>query len=754
MSQKIIQSIQEEWHNAFINNLKIKAKLSEIRGIENKDCYSDLELGLACVPDHYDMAPNIVKSLKSFGVIDESIEGKISIPARKKDSSITNFCFLDIDGGNDRILRKGGVINLKALKVFKSIVLVDSLDDYFAYFQNIKGNVIPIIESTYMVKDVLDSIRNSGIEDIVLINDSPYWEYINTALKQLNIRIYTIILPDSHTIHSFIDERSPHELSGFLEAEKAKHIRSMKQSKTITKEVSGYFEVVEESNSEIKFIGDERAYRIRGFNRDIFEKNVQLIFEIDNEIVPDKVDLSKSSQRNRFSSLVSIESDISPETVRKDLSHIYKTLDELQNERYREKMGYHEKNIHIISKSEINKTKDFLTRRDILDELLIRDTEKLGYVGEEINKKLFYLSGSSRLTGKPISILDISPSGTGKSYGLSTIMELMPQDELLKFSRITPQSLYYRDEEDLKGRVLYIEEICGMEKSLEPIRMLSSSGELSVSAVEQDVRTGTMRSVERRLEVDIPILSSGTQDILSDDETMSRFIVTYNDMSKKHLETVLKSQAYKYSLDGNKLDKQRDRVIKKYRDIQKVLDPNIIIVNPFANKIMVNPNLHIVTRKQEQYLRLIYNIAFLRQFSREILTDIDTFGNTFNYIEVKEEDIFTANEIAYHIFEYSKGSLTKSLDTAYKDIKKVFEDKVRTSRKKLHEVSITKKDLMNRYNWPEKTARRYTEELVKNEYLLRVKEYRNKQFRFKLLFDDITPDSGLMLFNPELEKKN
>ncbi len=741
MTQQVINQLHMNWQNSLLENSKALANLDAMKSINKPKLFKELELGLVTVPDKDSLPKDIYKQLSSFGLMDDNISGMISLPLRKKDNRISNFYFISLNGKDDTVIRKGGIINLKAFAVFKRLIIVDTLDDYFAYFQQVKENIVPMIQADVMPDDIARALKNSSVEELILINNSPYWEILVPKLEDCDVNILRIDMPENIPIKEFLNSNSPNKLTAYLEAEKARIIHEQKGS-----EQTEYMQVIE-GTGEMTFTGQDRSYRIRGFNKEGFEKIVQMSLEIDGRVFPDKVDLSRSQSRGKFANIAGAEFEMSAESIRNDLAFIYKKLDEIQDSRFKEKAGNREKNVHIITPKEVHKAIDLLNSRDLLTEILIKDTERMGYVEEDINKKLFYLSATSRLTGKPVSVLDISPPGTGKSFGLATIMELMPPDELLMYSRITPNALYYKNEEELRGKVLYIEEIVGMEESLESIRMILSAGELAVSVVEKDPRTGTMHTAERRIKVDIPIVSSGVRDIF-DDETLSRFVCTYNDVTQKHMERILKSQAYKYSLDGEKIFLQKDRFLKKHRDMQKVLDPEILVINPYAERIMVNPNLHIVTRKQEQYLRLMYNIAFLRQHSREKKIEKDRFGTAFTYVEVMPEDIESANEIAVHVFKYSQGDLTKTLDDAYRSIKRLLEEKVKTGRKTLFEIGVSKKELMDKYNWPETTARRYLQDLVNHEYLVRIKEARTRQYVYRLLFTDDKKEEGLKLLDP------
>ncbi len=728
MSQKAMEQLVVNWRSALLENGEALGKLAA-RRIEKRTAFDDLELGLASVPDKSGMPSNIYQSLESFGLINEKLAGMVSVPLRKKDRRIANFYFVSLNGRDDAVLRQGGVANLRAFAAFKKIVVVDTMADFFAYFQGVKENVVPLIQSQAMPEDIAAMCTQFGTEELVLLNDSPYWPLMTEKLAGSGVKCFEIMLPEGMTVVKFLEKNSGNRLIAHIEAEKAKQVKQAKEEAPAAKE---YLAVTEETG-EIAFAAEDRRYRIRGFQRDGFEKIVQVSLEIDGYAFPDKVDLSRSQSRQRFANIAAAEFELSPDTVRNDLAYIYKTLDRMQDERFKEKMGLTEKNVHIVTRDDEAKAIDRLTSRDILNEILIRDTERMGYVEEEVNKKLFYIAATSRMTGKPLSVLDISPPGTGKSFGLSTIMDFMPPEEVLKYSRLSPQALYYKQESELRGRVLYIEELVGMEESLEPIRMLLSSGELAVSVVEKDPRTGTLRTVERRIRVDIPLLSSGVRDIF-DEETLSRFVLTYNDLTTKHVERILKSQSFKYSLDGEKALKQRDRVVKKHRDMQKVLDPAITVVNPFAEKIMVNPSLHIVTRKQEQYLRLIYTIAFLRQHSREKRNAEDRFGNAFTYIEAAREDVATANEIAAYVFQFARGDLTKRLYDAYQAIEGYARRQVKEKRIGLYEYKFSRREIREHTGWEQTTAKRLFDELEALEYIRKTRgDKQGMQYLYRLV---------------------
>ena len=457
MSQKALEQLIINFHNNLLEDKETVTGLKKLYGIEKTDTIKHLEMGLVEIPEKENLPEYTYKYLKSFGLLDKKYNGLVALPLRKKDNSLVNFLFLNLNSGDTKLLRKGGLANLKAFTAFKNLVAVDNINDFFACI-NTKLNAVPIIETEGMEKDFIDALAFHSTEEVTLLNGSPRWERVKERLKSTGIKVYEISLPGNVPVKEYLAGNSGNKLIAHIEAEKAKHIRSGKGSKKPGEE-KPYLKV-EEKTGEVQFHGEDRSYRIRGFNRDGFEKIVQISLEIEGLVFPDKVDLSRSRSRTGFANAAAFEFEMSPERIRNDLAFIYKTLDKIQDKRFKEKAGLQDKNIYIATPDDLSRAKDRLLKRDLLTEILMKDTKKLGYVEERINKMLFYLAGTSRLTGEPVSVLDISPPGSGKSFGMTTIMDLMPADELLKYSRLTPNALYYKSESDLKGKVLYILSVC------------------------------------------------------------------------------------------------------------------------------------------------------------------------------------------------------------------------------------------------------------------------------------------------------
>ena len=150
-----------------------------------------------------------------------------------------------------------------------------------------------------------------------------------------------------------------------------------------------------------------------------------------------------------------------------------------------------------MSEAERAEALAFLKRKDLLDQAA-RDIDALGYVGEETNKRLLYLVAVSRKLEDPLSAIVLSQSGAGKS-GLTEVIErLCPPEDVVLFTRLTPQSLYYAEPGFLDRKLVIVEERYGSMEADYSIRVLQSRKKLIAAAPIKDPQTGNMQTNSSR----------------------------------------------------------------------------------------------------------------------------------------------------------------------------------------------------------------------------------------------------------------
>jgi DNA primase len=134
-----------------------------------------------------------------------------------------------------------------------------------------------------------------------------------------------------------------------------------------------------------------------------------------------------------------------------------------------------------------------------------------------------YLAAVSRKTDEPLSVLIQSRSAAGKSTLQDAVLSLVPDEDYVKYTRITDQALFYKDEDSLVHKILAIEEEVGMGGAAYSIRNIQSSKKITVAATGKDPGTGKMKTEEYTVNGPVAVMITTTAAEL-EGETASRFL--------------------------------------------------------------------------------------------------------------------------------------------------------------------------------------------------------------------------------------
>src|SRR3990167_3412317 len=206
------------------------------------------------------------------------------------------------------------------------------------------------------------------------------------------------------------------------------------------------------------------------------------------------LDLHSLRSREWFAKIVGELTGEREELVREDLSRLIEKIEVFE----KLKTTKNAKEI-TLSSEEREEALSFLENPALFDEIL-SDLEQLGCTGEETNKLTAYLVAVSRKMEEPLSLLIQSRSAAGKSTLQDAILSLMPAEDFVKYTRLTDQALFYKEENSLVHKILAIEEAKGMGGSAYSIRAMQSSRHLTVAATIKDPATGKMKTEEDRVE--------------------------------------------------------------------------------------------------------------------------------------------------------------------------------------------------------------------------------------------------------------
>ncbi len=174
-----------------------------------------------------------------------------------------------------------------------------------------------------------------------------------------------------------------------------------------------------------------------------------------------------------------------------------------------------------------------------------------------------------------------SRSAAGKSYLQDTVLSMVPEDDFVKYTRLTDQALFYKDKDSLKHKILAIEELDGMNGAVYSIRSIQSSKKITIAYTGKDPVTGELKTQDNTVEGPLMVFITTTQ-VDIDGETASRFVFISIDESEEMTKKILAKQRQSQTMEGmiNKL--KSAEIIKKHQDANRLLRP-LSVFNPYAD---------------------------------------------------------------------------------------------------------------------------------------------------------------------------
>jgi hypothetical protein len=346
------------------------------------------------------------------------------------------------------------------------------------------------------------------------------------------------------------------------------------------------------------------------------------------------------------------------------------------------------------------------------------DLEKIGCVGEEANKLLGYLCAVSRKLHEPLSLTIVSQSGAGKSNLADTLESILPKEEVVRLSRITPQALYYMEKTALKHKVLIIEEKEGSDSADYSIRVLQSKKSLTLAVPVKDPQTGRMKTATFEVEGPCSVIQTTTRTHEQNPENLSRVFVIYLDESEDQTRRIHCFQKKQKTLEGQKEKVLQDKTRRKHQNIHRLLN-EVTVSIPFVNEIHFPSKWTRTRRDLPRFLNLIEAVTFLHQHQRELKQNEEGF-----YIESTIKDYKIAYDVAKDIFGDSLSELMKLERDFYNSLKKMVQEK--------EILSFQRRQVRDYTGIPDHLVRRYLETLVGMEYLLILEGKNGVRFEYKL----------------------
>jgi len=523
--------------------------------------------------------------------------------------------------------------------------------------------------------------------------------------------------------------------------EMPEEITSQENDNEAAKEERGEDEIKAEIKNDgvIILLGEgERRWRIRGLAKnttyELMKVNLQVSNPSGERFHVDTLDLYSARHRASYIKQAAIELELEEETVKKDLGRVLLKLEELQDEQIKKTLepGNKKKDVEL-SESEKREALELLKDPDLLERVL-QDFRTCGVVGEETNKLVGYLAAVSRKLDRPLAVLIQSSSAAGKTWLMESVLSFVPEEERIKYSAMTGQSLFYMGESDIKHKILAIVEEEGAQRTSYALKLLQSEGELSIASTGKDPITGQLTTKEYRVEGPVMIFST-TTNIDIDEELQNRCIILTVDESREHTKAIHQMQRERRTLEGIRANKEKDKLLKLHRNAQRLLRP-LFILNPYARNLTFLDDKTRTRRDHEKYLSLIDTIAFLHQYQRAIKsTGYGDNGRPDRYVVVSLEDIQLANRLADEVL----GRTLDELPPQTRRLLMLIEEMVAENCKKLKlercEYRFSRRQVREYCHWGNTQLKIHFKRLEEMEYLVVHRGKRGLTFDYELLYD-------------------
>lgn len=259
----------------------------------------------------------------------------------------------------------------------------------------------------------------------------------------------------------------------------------------------------------------------------------------------------------------------------------------------------------------LENTIDFLKQDNLLQELN-RLIEQSGIVGEQNSRLLLFIIASSYKTKSPLHAIVQGSSGSGKTHLISKIADIIPQEDVLRFTRITESSLYNWGEYELVNKLLVIEDLDGLkEEAMFAMRELISNQRLSSSVSIKD-KKGNIKSTKKEVKGVFSSLSATTKGEIYEDN-MSRSFLLAVDESQDQTDKIINYQNKRIAGEINESEQEKAKEL-----LQKIIRALKVeeVQNPYATQIQLPENVHKKRRLNEMFQSIIKQITIINQYQR------------------------------------------------------------------------------------------------------------------------------------------
>ena len=464
------------------------------------------------------------------------------------------------------------------------------------------------------------------------------------------------------------------------------------------------------NGDEITIPREDRRYRVRGLAKNLSAEvlKVNVLVSRQEDFHVDTLDLQVDRQRAAFIKRAAEELGLKEDVIRKDVGQVFLTLERLQSEQIRKALEPAKPEVQL-SDEERAGALALLQDPKLLDRV-VTDFDRCGLVGERNNKLIGYLAAVSRHLESPLAVLVQSSSAAGKSTLMDAVLAFVPDEECIRFSAMTEQSLYYMGDMDLKHKVLAIAEEEGASRAAYALKLLQSEGALSIASTGKDPATGKLVTHQYRVEGPVMMFLTTTA-IDIDEELLNRCLVLSVNEDREQTQAIHRLQREQQTLEGLIRREKRREIVRLHQNAQRLLKP-LAVVNPFVDTLTFPDRLTRMRRDHMKYLTLIRAIALLHQHQRPVKT-----RQGLSYIEVTQGDITKADQLMDDLMRRSLDELPAQTRRLLELIEEMVSGECRRLKVDRSDFRFSRRDVRTHTGWGHTQLKTHLHRLEELEYL-------------------------------------
>ena len=587
-----------------------------------------------------------------------------------------------------------GVLNFQAARLSSEVVFTESILDALSFHEAGIATAIPLYGTNGFTPDHLDTLKREQVQRVILALDADdagrkATDALKEKLTAAGVSVRVAAFPAG--------VKDANELLLSRNGDAGEAFRRMLDEAEPRPEpppaASPLTEAVPSAPDPLSIIRDGITYQGRVQSTALGRLRVTVRVIRGDSFHVDTLDLYASRSRAEFARRVAKAFTIEDQAVEAALLALVVEAEKAQQ---RDDVASAAPAATVMSESDRAEALAFLKRPDLLDQVAA-DIDALGYVGEETNKRLLFLVAISRKLEDPLSAVILSQSGAGKSGITEVIERLTPPDDVVLFTRLTPQSLYYVEPGFLDRKLVIVEERYGSAEADYSIRVLQSRKKLIAAAPVKDPATGNMRTKVFTVEARAAFMEATTASSVNHENATRCFELTM-DESVEQTCRIHERQRIARTERGLELRRQAEAIVRRHWNAQRLLEPAPVVI-PFADRLTF-PSAWMRTRRDHaRFLNLIEVSAFLHQHQR---------ARKGEAILAALDDYSAAYALAGHVLQESLSDVKKPLKDAFVRIRDL---------SLAGDGSVSRREIREALALPDSTVRRWLTDLVELEYL-------------------------------------